>query len=181
MADRFSLKQHGVNVTHIIRNATPSVLYERALRHEKGSAIAASGALVAMSGAKTGRSPRDKRIVEEASSSDDIWWGDVNIKLDDHTFNINRERAIDYLNTRDFLYCVDAFAGWDPEHRIKVRVICARAYHALFMSNMLIRPTAEQLVKFGEPEYVVFNAGQFPVNRYTLVITRSPALITFVL
>ena len=56
-------------------------------------------------------------------------------------FDINRERAIDYLNTRDRLYCVDGFAGWDPNYRLKVRVICARPYHALFMHNMLIRPT----------------------------------------
>ena len=57
------------------------------------------------------------------------------------TFAINRERAIDYLNTRERLYCVDGFAGWDPKYRLKVRVICARPYHALFMHNMLIRPT----------------------------------------
>ena len=49
------------------------------------------------------------------------------------TFEINRERAIDYLNTRDLVYVFDGFAGWDPRYRIKVRVVCARAYHALFM------------------------------------------------
>ena len=57
---------------------------------------------------------------------------------------INRERAIDYLNTRERLYVVDGFAGWDPKYQLKIRVICARAYHALFMHNMLIRPTAER-------------------------------------
>lgn len=62
-------------------------------------------------------------------------WGTVNIKMDEHTFEINRERAIDYLNTRDNVYVFDGFAGWDPKYRIKVRVICARAYHALFMHN----------------------------------------------
>jgi phosphoenolpyruvate carboxykinase (ATP) len=53
---------------------------------------------------------------------------------------------------------VDGFAGWDPKHRIKVRVICGRAYHALFMRNMLIRPTTDELASFGEPDYVIFNA-----------------------
>ena len=51
----------------------------------------------------------------------------------EHTFEINRERAIDYLNTRDNVYVFDGFAGWDPKYRIKVRVIASRAYHALFM------------------------------------------------
>ncbi len=175
MAD-FSLKTHGINVPTIIRNAAPAVLYELALRHEKGTAISATGALVALSGEKTGRSPKDKRVVDEASSNKNVWWGNVNIKLDEHTFEINRERAIDYLNTRDFLYCVDGYAGWDPKYRIKVRVICARAYHALFMYNMLIRPTAAQLADFGEPDYVIYNAGSFPANRYTTGMTSTTSI-----
>ncbi len=167
MADTFSLDQHSIYVKKILRNVAPAALYEQALRNEQGSAITATGALVAMSGEKTGRSPSDKRIVDESSTTDDIWWGDVNMKIDEHTFFINRERAIDYLNTRKQLYCIDAFAGWDPEFRIKVRIICARAYHALFMHNMLIRPTPEELENFGEPDYVVYNGGAFPANRHT--------------
>ena len=176
MADKFSLEDHGISVERVIRNASPASLYEAALRNEKGTGITATGALVAMSGAKTGRSPNDKRIVDEPSSSENIWWGNVNIKLDDHTFNINRERAIDYLNTREFLYCVDAYAGWDPKHRIKVRVICARAYHALFMHNMLIRPTTAELAAFGEPDYVIYNSGRFPANRYTSGMTSTTSI-----
>jgi phosphoenolpyruvate carboxykinase (ATP) len=167
MSDTFSLEQHRIHVGSVFRNVSPAALYEAALRHERGTAISSTGALIALSGAKTGRSPADKRVVIDPESKDDIWWGSVNIGLDEHIFEINRERAIDYLNTRDFLYCVDGFAGWDPEHHIKVRVICARAYHALFMHNMLIRPTPEQLVGFGDPDYVIFNAGKFPANIYT--------------
>ncbi len=176
MSNTFSLSEHQITVEHILRNAAPPVLYEAALRYEKGSAISSTGALVAMSGKKTGRSPLDKRIVEEPSTKDNIWWGPINIKLDDHTFEINRERAIDYLNTRERLYCVDAFAGWDPRHRIKVRVICARAYHALFMHNMLIRPTREELDDFGKPDYVIYNAGAFPANRYTTGMTSTTSV-----
>lgn len=55
----------------------------------------------------------------------------------EHTFEINRERAIDYLNTRENVYVFDGFAGWDPKYRIKVRVIASRAYHALFMVSLL--------------------------------------------
>ena len=74
----------------------------------------------------------------------------MNIPLDERTFAINRERALDYLNTRERLYCFDGFAGWDPKYRIKVRVICSRPYHALFMHTMLIRPTQEELASFGD-------------------------------
>ncbi|MEM9692777.1 MAG: phosphoenolpyruvate carboxykinase (ATP) [Myxococcota bacterium] len=172
----FSLEKHGIFVENIIRNAAPAQLYEAALKNEKGSAISVTGALVALSGEKTGRSPLDKRIVEEEETKGDVWWGDVNMAIDEHTFQINRERAIDYLNTREFLYCVDAFAGWDEKYRIKVRVICARAYHALFMHNMLIRPTKDQLENFGEPDYVIFNGGSFPANRYTTGMTSTTSV-----
>ena len=161
------LAPYGINVDNIIRNPHPPVLYELALKHEVGSAITSTGALVAMSGEKTGRSPTDKRIVDEATTTDDVWWGPVNMAIDENTFMINRERAIDYLNTQERLFVIDGFGGWDPEYRIKVRIICARAYHAQFMRNMLIRPTPEQLADFGDPDYVVFNGGGFPANRYT--------------
>lgn len=95
---------------HLKRNAPVAQLYEDAIRNE-GAIISATGALINFSGKKTGRSPKDKRIVYEDSSKDDIWWGPVNIKMDEHTFEINRERAIDYLNTRDLVYVFDGFAG----------------------------------------------------------------------
>ncbi|KAG0301406.1 Protein kinase C-like 1, partial [Linnemannia gamsii] len=65
----------------------------------------------------TGRSPKDKRIVDEESTSEDIWWGPVNTKMTEHAFLINHERAVDYLNTRERLYVFDGFAGWDPKYR----------------------------------------------------------------
>lgn len=153
-------------VTTIRRNAPAAVLYEDGLK-EKKTVISSSGALIAYSGVKTGRSPKDKRIVEEPTSKDEIWWGPVNKPCSERTWSINRERAADYLRTRDHIYIVDAFAGWDPKYRIKVRVVCARAYHALFMTNMLIRPTEEELAHFGEPDFTVWNAGQFPANLHT--------------
>ena len=110
-----SLEKYHINNTNILRNGSPAVLYEEALEHETGSVITNTGALAVQSGAKTGRSPGDKRVMDHPDSSEDIWWGDVNIKLDEHTFLVNRERAIDYLNVCDRLYVVDGYAGWDPE------------------------------------------------------------------
>ena len=172
----FSLESYGLDVETVYRNLAPAEYYEHALKYDEGSAIMSSGALVAMSGEKTGRSPTDKRVIEEPSSRDDVWWGSVNVGLDESSFEVNRERAIDYLNTRDHLYCVDAFAGWDPKHRIKIRVICARPYHALFMYNMLIRPNEEQLARFGEPDYVIVNAGGFPACHMTEGMTSKTSV-----
>jgi phosphoenolpyruvate carboxykinase (ATP) len=160
VATQFSLHAHGITVEDVLRNPPPAKLYQEALTREKGTVIASNGALVALSGAKTGRCPSDKRVVKHPESAADIWWGNVNIPFGEASFEANRTRAIDWLNGQGHLYCIDAFAGWDPKYRVKVRVICARGYHALFMHNMLIRPTAEELAEFGEPDYVIFNAGQ---------------------
>src|SRR5690606_9378341 len=73
-------------------------------------------------------------------------------------------------------YVVDAFAGWDPAYRTKVRVICTRPYHALFMHNMLIRPTREELENFGMPDVVIYNAGEFPANRRTQGMTSKTSI-----
>lgn len=170
------MQQLGIGVKTIFRNSPVSVLYEQALRNEVGSAISSTGALMVSSGTKTGRSPTDKRIVKESSTEQDVWWGAVNIPLDERSFMINRERAIDYLNTRSQLYVVDGYAGHDPRYRIKCRIICSRAYHALFMQNMLVRPTREQLQKFNEPDYVIYNAGEFPANMYTQGMTSNTSV-----
>ncbi|HEX4423226.1 MAG TPA: phosphoenolpyruvate carboxykinase (ATP) [Kofleriaceae bacterium] len=172
----FSLEKQGISINEIHRNASPAFLYEAALRFEKGSTISSTGALIAYSGKKTGRSPTDKRVVDEPEVRDDVWWGNVNIKLDPHSFLVNRERAVDYLNTRERLYVVDGYAGWDPKHQLKIRIVCARAYHALFMHNMLIRPTVEQLAAFGDPDYVIYNAGGFPANRHTQGMTSNTSV-----
>jgi phosphoenolpyruvate carboxykinase (ATP) len=172
----FDLKQYGIDVTDVLRNSSVPVLYEIGLRNEKGTAISDTGALLVYSGEKTGRSPKDKRVVRHPESENNIDWGDINIELDENTFSINRERAIDYLNTRERLFVVDAFAGWDPKYRIKVRIICTRAYHALFMQNMLIMPSEEELANFGSPDYVIFNGGGFPANRYTSKMTSKTSV-----
>src|SRR5258705_472892 len=91
-------------------------------------------------------------------------------------FEINRERARDYLNTRERLYVIDGFAGWDPTHRLKIRVICSRPYHALFMRTMLIRPSTAELANLGELDYVIYNAGAFPANRLTAGMTSKTSI-----
>ena len=100
---KFSLAEHGITKPTVQRNLSVARLYEEAIRHDPGASIAHNGALVAYSGEKTGRSPKDKRIVCNSPSAENIWWGAVNIPLEEHSFLINRQRAIDYLDTRDRL------------------------------------------------------------------------------
>jgi phosphoenolpyruvate carboxykinase (ATP) len=75
----------------VFHNSAVPILYEQALKYEKGSAITNTGALLCKSGEKTGRSPLDKRIVYEENTKDDIWWGPINIKISEQVFSINRE------------------------------------------------------------------------------------------
>ncbi|MFM8893541.1 MAG: phosphoenolpyruvate carboxykinase (ATP), partial [Planctomycetia bacterium] len=169
------LSAHEISVPVVVRNAPPARLYEDAVGRER-AAIMASGAIAIRSGAKTGRSPKDKHLVRAPESEADVWWGPVNHPIDDHTFLLNRQRAIDYLNTRDQVYVCDGYAGWDPACRLKVRVLCSRAYHALFMHNMLIRPDLDELERFGTPDYVIYNAGQFPANPFTAQMTSRTSV-----
>ncbi|XP_026435573.1 phosphoenolpyruvate carboxykinase (ATP)-like [Papaver somniferum] len=173
-----SISDSALKFTHILYNLSPAELYEQAIKYEHGSFITSSGALATLSGAKTGRSPRDKRVVKDETTEDELWWGkgSPNIEMDEHTFLVNRERAVDYLNSLDKVFVNDQFLNWDPENKIKVRIVSARAYHSLFMHNMCIRPTPEELEDFGTPDFTIYNAGQFPCNRYTHYMTSSTSI-----
>lgn len=149
----------GVFPEGVLRNTAPARLYEEAILFDNGT-ITSTGGLSSLSGKKTGRSPNDKRVVNQPSIENDVWWGDVNIPLSEDSYDKLRSQAVEFLDTCPQFYVLDAFAGWDPDNRLKIRIICSRAYHALFMHNMLIRPTAEELADFGEPDYVIYNAGQ---------------------
>ena len=121
------LSPQEITVPVVVRNASPARLYEDALTRERAGVVS-SGAIAIRSGAKTGRSPKDKHVVRHRESEKDVWWGSTNHPIDEHTFLLNRQRAIDYLNTRDQIYVVVGLSGWDPIHLSNVRVFFARAY-----------------------------------------------------
>lgn len=161
----------------IFHNSSPALLYEHAMRYEPGSHIVSSGALAVTSGVKTGRSPKDKRIVDEMSVSADIWWGKVNQKLGIQSFMTNRERAVDFLNLQKRLYVVDAWAGWEKDYRLPIRVITSRAYHAIFMQNMLVPAEADEWQEFERRKpFLILNAGCFPCNRFTEGMTSATSV-----
>ncbi|XP_070048252.1 phosphoenolpyruvate carboxykinase (ATP) 1-like [Nicotiana tabacum] len=173
-----NITDSSLKFTHILYNLSPAELYEQAIQNEKGSFITSSGAMATLSGAKTGRSPRDKRVVKDETTANELWWGkgSPNIEMDEQTFLINRERAVDYLCSLEKVFVNDQFLNWDPNNRIKVRIVSARAYHSLFMHNMCIRPTPEELENFGTPDFTIYNAGKFPCNRYTHYMTSSTSI-----
>nr|CCC89494.1 unnamed protein product [Trypanosoma congolense IL3000] len=142
------------------KNLTAPELVEWALKLEKDSQLTARGALSVRSYAKTGRSPRDKRIVDTNDVTDNVDWGSVNMKLSEESFQKLKKLAKDFFSTCKHLFVMDCFAGHDERYRLKVRVFTTRPYHALFMRSMLIVPTAEELATFGEPDYVIYNAGE---------------------
>ena len=175
MTISLDLSSFGITVEQVIRNASTARLYEFAII-DHDAVISYTGALATRSGDKTGRCPKDKRIVESPDTTGDIWWGDINIRLTEKSFMINRQRARDYLTTRSKLFVTDGYAGWDPRYRLKLRVICSSAYHALFMRNMLIVPSDEELEDFGQPDYTIYNAGHFPANPYTAQMTSTTSV-----
>ncbi len=125
--------------------------------------------MCAYSGIKTGRSPKDKRVVLDNMTEKDIWWGSVNIPISPHSYKLCQSRALDYMTSRPRIYVQDGYAGWDAEHRIKVRIVAVRPYHALFMRNMLIVPTEEELERDfsgDQVDFHVFNAGEHPNCKY---------------
>ena len=85
--------KYGITVPNVFRNLNPAKLYEEAIRYEPNTTISSAGALIAYSGAKTGRSPKDKRIVKHPTSEKDIWWGPVNLPIEERYFQISLERA----------------------------------------------------------------------------------------
>jgi phosphoenolpyruvate carboxykinase (ATP) len=167
---RQSLEALGMTPHTIHHNLSVAELYEMSMinnvptdQKTNPNLITSTGALAAYSGVRTGRSPKDKRIVMDESTEKDIWWGSVNIPLSQKSFKMLESRSLDYLSSRPRLYIVDGYAGWDPKYRIRVRVITCRTYHALFMRNMLIVPTAEELARdFSneDPDYHIFNSGE---------------------
>jgi phosphoenolpyruvate carboxykinase (ATP) len=171
MARGFDLSAYGIGAPDVIYNPSLGLLYEDGVVCD-GEWITSSGALATNSGDRTARSPRDKRLVASSDNESDIDWGSINIRLTEASFESLRRQAVEYFNTCGRLYVVDGFAGWDPAHRVKIRVLCARPYHALFVRNMLVRPTAAELAAF-QPDYVLYNAGQSPANPKTPGVTSA--------
>ena len=170
------LSNLGINTAKIHVNLSSEELIKLALETDENSALSDTEALMVYSGEKTGRSPKDKRIVVEESSKENINWGDVNMPIDTASFEQSKVNAIHFFNQCKELYVLDGYAVWDIENRIKVRIICTKAYHALFMFNMLIRPSQQELETFGTPDYILYNAGATKADLSIKGITSNTSI-----
>ena len=137
----------------------PSVpeLVELAISRGEGL-LTETGALVATTGARTGRSPKDRFLVSLGDSKDQIDWT-TNQPIEPGVFDALQQRVRDHFEGRD-LFVIDAYIGADPAHRIKLRVITELAWHALFGRQLFRRPTPEEMEGF-EPEFVLLSAPTF--------------------
>jgi phosphoenolpyruvate carboxykinase (ATP) len=125
-------------------------------------------------GVHTGRSVQDKFVADEPSVTADIWWGKVNQRLPPDRFNVLKNRVRAYLQGQE-LFTQDLYAGADPAHRIKVRLVTTRAWTALFARNMFIRPAAADLENF-HPDYVILHAPLFQADPETDGVRSATAI-----
>ncbi len=123
---------------HVHHNLSSAELVERALRNGEGT-LAANGAIVCMTGDRTGRSPKDKYLEDTAEIHDSIWWGKVNQPVKPEHFDRALEIAREHLSRAKDLYVFEGFAGADPEHRLGVQVVTEQAWHNLFAQTLFIR------------------------------------------
>jgi phosphoenolpyruvate carboxykinase (ATP) len=158
--ESLTLVEHGLFPIRIHANLTPPALLEHALRRGEGS-LSDHGAFMAVTSPHTGRSPKDKFLIEEPGGRDRIWW-EKNPRLDPVAFERLHEDVRAWLDARE-LFVQDLFAGADPAYRLPVRFITPNAWHALFVRNMFIRALPAELAQF-RPGFTVLHAPDFQAD-----------------
>ncbi len=161
------LESYGIfNTTEIIRNPSYDLLYaeetdENLQGFEKGL-VTESGAISVDTGVFTGRSPKDKYLVRDDTTRDTVWWSDQgandNKPIDPEIWGSLKELVADQLSGKR-LFVVDTYCGANPDTQLKVRFVTEVAWQAHFVTNMFIRPNAEQLVDY-EPDFIVLNGSK---------------------
>ena len=155
----FGLEKHGiVNPNNIYWTLTTPLLYEQATRRFEGH-LAHLGPLVVRTGQYTGRSPKDKFIVDDPANHGNVAWGKVNQPMSEERFKALHARLMAYLQGRD-LFVQDCFVGADPIYRMPIRIITEAAWSSLFARNMFIQASDDELATH-VPEFVVIQAPGF--------------------
>ena len=173
------LKELGLEDQSVYRNLTVGELVDDIVANNEGM-IGLRGAAMVDTGIYTGRSPKDKYIVDEPSSNSDIWWGPVNQKISENTFNELYDQVTNFynLNSQSKTYVFDGFAGADPKHTLNIRIIAKKAWQAHFVHNMFIRPEGNQLENFS-PGFTIINASDVKNNSYKQYGMNSETFIVF--
>src|SRR5574344_2018955 len=182
------LSKYGISdVKEIIYNPSFETLYnEETAAGLTGYEIGQKtelGAINVMTGVYTGRSPKDKFIVYDQTSKDTVWWTSDEYKNDNKKATPEAWGACKALAVKELsdkkLYIVDGYCGANENTRMKVRFIMEVAWQAHFVTNMFIRPTAEELKNFGEPDFVVFNASKAKLTNYKELGLNSETAVVF--
>ena len=182
------LSKYGITgVTEILHNPSYDVLFAEETKpslegFEKGQ-VTELGAVNVMTGIYTGRSPKDKFFVKNEASADSVWWTSEEYKNDnkpctEEAWADLKAKAVKQLSGKR-LFVVDTFCGANEATRMKVRFIMEVAWQAHFVTNMFIRPTAEELANYGEPDFVCFNASKAKVDNYKELGLNSETATVF--
>ncbi len=156
-----SLEELGIKNSNVFWNLSPEKL--ATISVDKGMATkASSGALNVHTGKFTGRSPKDRFIVKDDITKDSVWWGDINIPFDSDKFDALYNKVVAYLSNKD-VYARDAYACADPSYKLNIRAVTELPWMNMFVYNMFLRPTAEELEDF-TPEWTIVNAPGFMAN-----------------
>src|SRR5579859_2812429 len=143
------------------KNLPAALLVEQSLCRKEGF-LASNGALAAETGKRTGRSTKDKYIVKDEITASKVNWGTVNQAFDPNKFEALYNRVLDHLKSKD-LYVQQLFAGADPKYRLPIQVVNEYAWHNLFVKQLFVRPSAEEL-KTHVPEFTVIAAPEFQAD-----------------
>ncbi|NYF25516.1 phosphoenolpyruvate carboxykinase (ATP) [Sporosarcina sp. JAI121] len=144
-----------------IQLSVPQLVEKAVTRGE--AKLTSDGAVTAQTGKYTGRSPKDKYIVEEASSKDKIDWGSVNRPISSDIFDSLYNKVLTHLKKKDELFVFKGFAGADPASRLSIQVVNEFAWHNLFVHQLFIRPTEDELVTH-ESQFTIVSAPTFKAN-----------------
>ncbi len=151
-----ALENLGVRQIGAIHENLPAArLVEASVRRREGM-IADNGALVARTGKRTGRSPKDRFIIENSLTRDLVDWGEVNQKFPSKKFDELLRNAAGYIESLEEVWVTDAYAGADPRYRLNVQVVTEYAWQALFAKQLFRRPSAEDLETF-EPDWTIIS------------------------
>src|SRR5580704_14066704 len=148
------------NLKAVNWNLTAPELYERAVARGEGM-VAQNGPLVVLTGQHTGRSASDKFVVRDQASESNVWW-DNNKAMTPASFDALYQSMMSYAQGRE-LFVKDLFGGADTTHRLPVRIVTEYAWHSLFVHQLLIRPTAQQLNGF-EPQFTIIDLPGFQAD-----------------
>ena len=167
------------NVNKVLRNLPVEGIIENIILHKEGK-MGMNGAIMVDTGRYTGRSPKDKYIVDEETSNNLLWWGPVNVKLDESIFDDLYTQVVEYYNHADDsnTYVFDGYAGADPNYRLNVRMIAKKAWQAHFVHNMFIRPEKNELDGF-VPDFTIINASDVYNQKFEEYGMNSKTFIIF--